>query len=47
MDKLVNKNVLVAGLGVSGAAACDLLLNRGARVTAVDAGDNAALRATA
>lgn len=47
MDKLTNKSVLVAGLGVSGAAACELLLNRGARVTAVDASDNAALRVVA
>lgn len=36
--------MLVVGLGVSGEAACDLLLNRGARVVAIDSGDSDALR---
>jgi UDP-N-acetylmuramoylalanine--D-glutamate ligase len=47
MDKLKDTSVLVIGLGVSGTAAAGLLLDRGARVTAVDAGDTPALRATA
>ena len=47
MDKLTDKPVLVVGLGTSGEAACDLLLNRGARVTAVDSADNDALRQVA
>jgi UDP-N-acetylmuramoylalanine--D-glutamate ligase len=37
MLALENKNVLVLGLGLSGTAACRLLLSRGAHVTGVDA----------
>ncbi|MBI3882064.1 MAG: UDP-N-acetylmuramoyl-L-alanine--D-glutamate ligase [Verrucomicrobia bacterium] len=44
MNSLANKSVLVAGLGASGVAACELLLKRGARVTAVDSGDGKSLR---
>ena len=36
MVTLENKNVLVVGLGASGKAACELLLRKGARVSAVD-----------
>jgi UDP-N-acetylmuramoylalanine--D-glutamate ligase len=41
---LENKDVLVVGLGVSGKAACELLLRKGARVWAVDDADNEGLR---
>jgi len=41
---LENKNVLVAGLGASGKAACALLLRKGAKVWAVDDADTDALR---
>lgn len=47
MDKLIGKSVLVVGLGVSGEAACDLLLGRGARVTAVDSSVNDTLQQAA
>ena len=47
MFALKEKNVLVIGLGTSGQAACDLLLKRGARVTAVDSGDSETLRRVA
>jgi len=43
MESLENKKVIVVGLGLSGQAACDLLLLRGAKVTAVDAGHNRGL----
>jgi UDP-N-acetylmuramoylalanine--D-glutamate ligase len=42
-----NKRVLVVGLGASGVAASELLRARGARVTAVDNADTAALRSQA
>ena len=42
-----NKRVLVVGLGASGLAASELLRDRGARVTAVDDADTAALQAQA
>lgn len=41
------RRVCVAGIGVSGAAAARALLGLGARVTVVDGGDGAALRAVA
>ncbi len=44
MFVLENKNVLVIGLGVSGAAAAELLLSRGALVTALDSADTESLR---
>jgi UDP-N-acetylmuramoylalanine--D-glutamate ligase len=44
MVTLENKNVLVVGLGVSGIAASELCLARGARVVAVDGADTPALR---
>ncbi len=47
MDELRNKNVCVLGLGLSGRAACRLLLDEGARVTAVDAAENDAVSAEA
>ncbi len=47
MFVLKEKNVLVVGLGTSGQAACDLLLKRGAKVTAVDSGDSEPLRRVA
>ncbi|MBI3414529.1 MAG: UDP-N-acetylmuramoyl-L-alanine--D-glutamate ligase [Verrucomicrobia bacterium] len=37
MHALANKNILVIGLGASGRAACELLRQRGAQVTAIDA----------
>jgi UDP-N-acetylmuramoylalanine--D-glutamate ligase len=45
MNALNGKNVLVVGMGLSGRAACELLLSRGARVTAVDGADTPDLRA--
>lgn len=42
-----NKNVLVIGLGLSGVAAAELLLARGAKVVAVDGAESAALREVA
>ncbi len=47
MFTLEDKNVLVVGLGVSGVAAAELLVARGARVVAVDGADNAASREAA
>lgn len=47
MFELNNKNVLVAGLGGRGQAACELLRQSGARVFAMDAKDDPALRDTA
>ncbi|MBI4660927.1 MAG: UDP-N-acetylmuramoyl-L-alanine--D-glutamate ligase [Verrucomicrobia bacterium] len=44
MDDLLNKRVLVIGLGLSGRAACRLLRRRGASVTAIDSGETDALR---
>jgi UDP-N-acetylmuramoylalanine--D-glutamate ligase len=44
MFALENKNVLVIGLGVSGVAATELLLSRGAKVVAVDSSNNEMLR---
>jgi UDP-N-acetylmuramoylalanine--D-glutamate ligase len=44
MFALEDKNVLVIGLGLSGVAATELLLARGARVTALDSADSASLR---
>ncbi len=44
MQELVNKRVLVVGLGVSGRAAIDLLLRRGATVVAIDSADTPKLR---
>ncbi|MBR90339.1 MAG: UDP-N-acetylmuramoyl-L-alanine--D-glutamate ligase [Verrucomicrobiales bacterium] len=44
MDSVAGKRVVVMGLGVSGLAACRLLLAEGANVTAVDAGNSEALR---
>jgi UDP-N-acetylmuramoylalanine--D-glutamate ligase len=44
MFALENKNVLVIGLGVSGVAATELLLSRGAKVVATDSADSSALR---
>lgn len=44
MFALENKNVLVIGLGVSGVAAAELLLTRGAKVVATDCADSGALR---
>src|SRR5687767_12243738 len=41
---LENKNVLVIGLGLSGVAATELSLSRGAKVTAVDGADSKSLR---
>lgn len=47
MFRLEDKDVLVIGLGLSGAAAARLLIARGARVTAMDNSDTPALRAEA
>ncbi len=47
MYDLKNKQVLVAGLGARGRAACGLLRNSGASVMAVDRADTAELRAEA
>jgi UDP-N-acetylmuramoylalanine--D-glutamate ligase len=47
MYQLAHKKVLVAGLGLSGRAACELLLRRGAAVTAVDGVDTDTLRTIA
>ncbi|HMJ89436.1 MAG TPA: UDP-N-acetylmuramoyl-L-alanine--D-glutamate ligase [Candidatus Acidoferrum sp.] len=44
MFALDNKNVLVVGLGVSGIAAAELCLSRGAHVFAVDTADNPELQ---
>jgi len=44
MLTLENKNVLVIGLGLSGLAATELALLRGAKVTAVDSADSEPLR---
>jgi UDP-N-acetylmuramoylalanine--D-glutamate ligase len=44
MFELKEKKVLVIGLGVSGRAACDLLVRRGAAVTGVDTAATEALR---
>ncbi len=44
MQALENKNVLVIGLGLSGVAAAELCLARGARVVVVDGADNESLR---
>lgn len=44
MVALENKNVLVIGLGVSGVAATELLLSRGANVAALDSADSKSLR---
>jgi UDP-N-acetylmuramoylalanine--D-glutamate ligase len=44
MFALEDKDVLVIGLGLSGVAATELLLSRGARVAALDSADSAALR---
>src|SRR5262245_19506960 len=44
MFALEDKNVLVIGLGLSGVAAAELLLARGARVTALDSADSDSLR---
>ena len=44
MFALEDKSVLVVGLGISGVAAADLLLTRGAKVVATDSADNNALR---
>ena len=41
---LLDKKVLIVGMGVSGVAAARFLKNQGARVTVNDAGDNAHLR---
>ena len=47
MFVLEDKNVLVIGLGLSGVAATELLLTRGAKVVAVDGADGESLRAQA
>ena len=47
MFVLEDKNVLVIGLGVSGVAAAELLVSRGAKVVAVDGVDHAASREAA
>ncbi len=47
MFSLAQKSVVVLGLGTSGQAACRLLVEQGATVTAVDSADSAALRAEA
>ncbi|PAW87249.1 MAG: UDP-N-acetylmuramoyl-L-alanine--D-glutamate ligase [Pedosphaera sp. Tous-C6FEB] len=47
MFRLEDKDVLVIGLGLSGAAAARLLVARGARVTAMDNSDTPTLRAEA
>jgi UDP-N-acetylmuramoylalanine--D-glutamate ligase len=47
MIALQDKSVLVIGLGASGVAACRLLLQCGARVTAVDGADTAAIQTQA
>ena len=39
-----DKSVCIIGMGISGRAAAELLLDQGARVTAVDDGDSANLR---
>ena len=44
MFALEDKDVLVIGLGLSGVAATELLLARGARVAALDSADSTALR---
>jgi UDP-N-acetylmuramoylalanine--D-glutamate ligase len=44
MRALMNKSVLVAGLALSGRAACRLLLRQGARVTGFDSADTPELR---
>src|SRR2546425_1068856 len=44
MHELVEKKVLVIGLGASGRAASELLRRRAARVVAVDSADTPALR---
>jgi UDP-N-acetylmuramoylalanine--D-glutamate ligase len=44
MTDLANKDVLVIGFGGRGQAACDLLHQSGARVSAVDSADTPALR---
>ncbi len=44
MFSLENRNVLVIGLGASGVAATELLLSRGADVSALDSADNKSLR---
>ena len=40
---LENKSVLIIGLGLSGVAATDLALSRGAKVTVLDSANRAAL----
>jgi UDP-N-acetylmuramoylalanine--D-glutamate ligase len=47
MFALEDKNVLVVGLGLSGVAAAELLVARGARVVAVDSVENAGSREAA
>jgi UDP-N-acetylmuramoylalanine--D-glutamate ligase len=47
MFVIEDKNVLVIGLGVSGVAAAELLVSRGANVVAVDGMDNVATREAA
>ena len=47
MFSLAQKSVVVLGLGTSGQAACRLLVEQGATVTAVDSADSAGLRAEA
>src|SRR6266436_5006683 len=44
MPDLANKNVLVIGFGGWGQAACELLHQSGARVSAIDGADTPALR---
>jgi UDP-N-acetylmuramoylalanine--D-glutamate ligase len=47
LDDLSGRRVVVAGIGVSGLAAADVLAERGARVVAVDARDGAVQREAA
>ena len=47
MFALKNKNVLIIGLGLSGVAATDLALSRGAKVSAVDSAKTESLQAEA
>ena len=47
MFSLAQKSVVVLGLGTSGQAACRLLVEQGAKVTAMDSADSAELRAEA
>src|SRR3954447_25560793 len=44
MFEIANKEVLVIGLGGRGQAACELLRQQGAKVTAVDSADTEDLR---